>query len=198
MATRRRDDCRLGGRLGSGPTRGEHRLPWEAKGAFSRDLNTGALALSLRRPSDSDVMQRSARHIIVLYERSRQGDEAIRKAANIATRTGARLTLVAVAVTERVNSGCCDLRSAYWNRVVQELAADDLVRAKRVLDPSLVVEARVIAGPSISGAVADEAQRCGADMLVLPAHRSIWSWSRRRRTREMRRNMPSSIALITS
>jgi nucleotide-binding universal stress UspA family protein len=135
-------------------------------------------------------------HIIVLCERTRQGDEAIRKAANIATRTGAGLTLVAV--TERVNSGCCDLRSASWNCVVQELAADDLVRAKRVLGPSLVVEAGVVAGPSVSGAVAEEAQRCGADMIVLPAHRSILSWSRRRRTREMRRNMPSRIALITS
>jgi hypothetical protein len=141
-------------------------------------------------------MRRSPRHVIALCERSRQGDEAIRKAADIAALTGAKLTIVAAAVTERVDIGCCDLRSTYWNGVVKELAADDLLRAQRVLGPIRAASVRIVAGPSLSSALAAEAERCGADTIVLPAQRGVVPWTRRRRARQMRRTMPPSVALI--
>ena len=68
-------------------------------------------------------------HVLVAYEPSRSGDDAVRRAAELAAEAGARLTVVTVAVSEPTDRKCCDTRSVYWNGVLRELAGDELSRA---------------------------------------------------------------------
>ena len=58
-------------------------------------------------------------HVLVAYEPSRSGDDAVRRAAELAAEAGARLTVVTVAVSEPTDRKCCDTRSVYWNGVLR-------------------------------------------------------------------------------
>jgi nucleotide-binding universal stress UspA family protein len=139
-----------------------------------------------------------ARHVLVACEGSRQGDEAVRQAADMAARMGAHLSLIAVAVTEQAHTGCCDLRSVYWNGVEQELAARDVARARRLLGPGCVADTKLVGAPSVSSGIADAAKRWGADLIVLPAQRRVVPRSRHQRARQVRRRIPPEVALVTA
>jgi nucleotide-binding universal stress UspA family protein len=134
------------------------------------------------------VADRPSSHVLVACEPSRRGDAALREAARLATESGARLTALAVAVTEREDRGCCDTRSVYWNGVVRERAADDLNRARTVLEPLAEVRLELAVGSSLAEVVEREAARLECDLIVVPRAGRLrrgggaWIRSLRRRT----------------
>jgi nucleotide-binding universal stress UspA family protein len=142
-----------------------------------------------------DVTDPTPAHILVLYEDSRRGAAAIQQAAELATRADALLTVVAVAVTEPEDTHCCDTRSVYWNGVVQELAAEDLGRARALLDAGTASKFKVVTERSVPVALALEARRSRADMIVVPSDRGIYPRSRSRRARQVKRRIPDAVVV---
>lgn len=134
-------------------------------------------------------------HILVLYEGSRRGAAAVRHGAELAAGADARLTVVAVAVTESEDTGCCDTRSVYWNGVVRELAARDLDRARSLVGAGAGAEFRVVTDRSVPAALALEAERSRADMIVVPSTRGIHPWSRSRRARQVQRRATDTVVV---
>jgi nucleotide-binding universal stress UspA family protein len=132
-------------------------------------------------------------HVLAVYEPSRCGDDAVRRAAELAAGSGARLTVVTVAVAEPTDRKCCDTRSAYWNGVLQEVAGDELGRARLAVGSSAVAEFRVISGRSVPSAIADEAERCKADVVVLGREQGLLPWTRMRRARQVRRRTSRAV-----
>jgi nucleotide-binding universal stress UspA family protein len=143
--------------------------------------------------NNSGVADPRPEHILVLYEHSRRGAAAIQQAADAAVRMSARLSVVAVAVTEPEETGCCDTRAVYWNGVVQELAAEDLDRARSLLGTGTAAEFKVLTNRSVLAALALEAERSGADMVVLPSERGIHPWFRTRRARRLQRRAGGAV-----
>ena len=134
-------------------------------------------------------------HVLVLFEDSRRGAAALRHAAELAAGADARLIVVAVAVIESEDTGCCDTRSVYWNGVVRELAAKDLDRARSLLGEGTVADFRLVIERSVAAALALEAQRSGADMIVVPSTRGIHPWSRSRRARQVQRRATEAVVV---
>lgn len=122
-------------------------------------------------------------HVLALYRRSLAGDQALRDAYELARDAGARLTVLAVALQERVDSRCCSIRSGYWNRVLRDLATDDLEMAAHVLDGADGVEFATAAGSSVDSVVASEAGERSCDLVVLPRPAHRWSNTRERGAR---------------
>ena len=137
-------------------------------------------------------------HILVLCENSPRGAAAIQQAAELAARADARLTVVAVAVTESEDKGCCDTRSVYWNGVVRELAARDLDRARSLVGAGAAAEFRLVIERSDAAALALEAQRSAADMIVVPSTRGIHPWSRSRRARQLQRRVTNAVVVTAA
>ena len=135
-------------------------------------------------------------HVLVAYEPSRSGDDAVRRAAELAAEAGARLTVVTVAVSEPTDRKCCDTRSVYWNGVLRELAGDELSRAVVAVGSDAGAEFRVISGRSVSSAIAQEAERCKADVVIVGRDRGLLPWTRMRRARQVQRR--TSRAVITA
>jgi nucleotide-binding universal stress UspA family protein len=141
------------------------------------------------------VARHDPRHILVLCEDSRRGAAGIEQAVVMAERTNARLTIVAVAVLEREDARCCDTRAGYWNQVVQELAAGDLDRARSLVGDCASAEFKVLTGQSVLDAVAREARRSAADVVVVPSGRGIHPWIRARRARRLQRRAPDALVV---
>lgn len=137
-------------------------------------------------------------HILVLCENSRRGVAAIQRAAGEAARANARLTVVAVAVTEPEGAGCCDRRAVYWNGVVRELAAADLDRARSLIGAVTIAEFKVVTERSVLAALALEAQQSQADMVVLPPGPGIHPWFRTRRARRLQRRAEGALVVATA
>jgi nucleotide-binding universal stress UspA family protein len=137
-------------------------------------------------------------HILVLCENSRRGARALQWAAGEAAQTNARLTVVAVAVTEPENAGCCDTRSVYWNGVVRQLATQDLDRARSLVGAGAAADFKLLTERSVLAGMALEAQRSGADMVVLPSDRGLHPWFRSRRARRLQRRAPGSIVVASA
>ena len=136
-------------------------------------------------------------HVLVLYEDSRRGAAAIRQAAAAAP-ANARLTVVTVAVTESADAKCCDTRAGYWNGVVRELAAADLDRARSLVGARASAEFKVLTGQSLLAALTLEAERSGADMVVVPSGRGIHPWFRARRARRLQRRTVDAVVVSAS
>lgn len=134
-------------------------------------------------------------HILVLYENSRRGAAAIQQAAELAVRTNALLTVVAVAVTEPEDTRCCDTRAVYWNGVVRELAVEDLARARALLGADTAAEFKVVTERSVPAGLALEAERSRADMIVVPSDSGIHPWSRSRRARQVQRRARDAVVV---
>jgi hypothetical protein len=137
------------------------------------------------------------RHILVLCENSRRGAAALQSAADEAARANARLTVIAVAVTEREDAGCCDRRSAYWNGVVRELAAEDLDCARSLIGATTTAEFKVVTERSVLAGLALEAQRSRADIIVVPPDRGIHRWFRTRRARRLQHRAAGSVVVAS-
>jgi hypothetical protein len=133
-------------------------------------------------------------HVLVLYENSQRGAAAIRQAAA----TNARLTVVTVAVTESADAKCCDTRAGYWNGVVRDLAAADLNRARSLVGARASAEFKVLTGHSLLAALALEAERSGAGMVVVPSDRGIHPWFRARRARRLQRRTVDAVVVSAS
>jgi hypothetical protein len=87
------------------------------------------------------------------------------------------------------------MRSVYRNGVVQECAAEDLERARQALGEGSMTTYRIARGRSPAAAVAGKAERCGADMIIVPAGRGIDRWSGARRGREVQRRTDISVVV---
>jgi K+-sensing histidine kinase KdpD len=144
------------------------------------------------------VTRPDPQHILVLYENSRRGATAIQQAAKTAARTNARLTVVAVAVTERENARCCDTRAGYWNQVVQELAAEDLDRARALVGAGSAAAFKVLTEHSVLDALTREAQRSRAALVVVPSGRGLHPWLRTRRARRLQRRAGDAVVVATA
>ncbi|HET8673252.1 MAG TPA: universal stress protein [Thermoleophilaceae bacterium] len=107
-------------------------------------------------------------HVIVLYRPSAEASAALTAASALARDAGARLTVLTVALVESVDRPCCDIRSSYWNQVVQERAADELRTAADVLGREPGVEFAVVRGSSIPDVLTREAAERGGDLIVVP------------------------------
>jgi nucleotide-binding universal stress UspA family protein len=141
------------------------------------------------------VVDATATRILVLYENSRRGAAALEQAAALAAREDALLTVVVVAVTEPEDSRCCDTRAVYWNGIVRELAAEDLGRARTILRGGTGAEFKVVTARSIPTALAIEAQRSRADMILVPSARGLHPWSRSRRARQVQRRLRDAVVV---
>jgi nucleotide-binding universal stress UspA family protein len=141
------------------------------------------------------VVDATPARILVLYENSRFGAAALDQAATLAAREGALLAVVVVAVTEPEDARCCDTRAGYWNGIVRELADEDLGRARALLRGSTAEEFRVVTARSIPTALAIEAQRFRADMILVPSARGFHRWSRSRRARQIQRRVRDAVVV---
>lgn len=148
--------------------------------------------------NNPDVADPVPQHVLVLYENSRRGAAAIQQAAQTAAQANARLTVVAVAVTETEDARCCDTRAGYWNGVVRELAAEDLDRARRLLPIGTGAEFRVLIERSVLAALALEAQRSQPDMVLVPSGRGIHPWLRTRRARQLQRRAAPAVVVAAA
>ncbi len=75
-------------------------------------------------------------HILVAYDGTSEGDAALLAASELATRDGARLTIVTVVALERPIRRITrvPMLTSVWNDVLLDRARDDLKRADRLLD----------------------------------------------------------------
>lgn len=140
------------------------------------------------------MLQTTPSHILVHYVHSRRGASGLRQAGEFAARVGAQLTVVVVAVLEPEDKRCCGTRAVYWNGVVRELAAEELVRARALLGADTAAEFTVVTERSVTEAMALEARRSEADVIVMPGRR-IHPWLRSRRARQVQRRAPAAVVV---
>jgi nucleotide-binding universal stress UspA family protein len=110
-------------------------------------------------------------HILVAYDGTSEGDAAVLAASKLASRDGARLTVVTVVALERPIRRVTRLPmlTSVWNDVLLDRARADLERADGLLD--MPAERAVLFG-SQTKALAAGAEEFGCDAIMLPAHRS--------------------------
>ena len=106
--------------------------------------------------------------VLAFVEATPRGREVPSAADRLAARTGATLTVVAVAVIERERPRCCDIRSGTWNRIQRELAAEQLQTTQAQLASSPGVNFVVSEADSIEAALACEAATRACDVIVVP------------------------------
>lgn len=125
-------------------------------------------------------------HALVLYRSSERADASLRA---ISERIS-RVTVVVLARQEAEGRGCCDTRSALWNRVCRELASEDLSRARRAVADLEAVDFHVLVTPAgdAPAALAREAVARRADEIVIAGSRG--SGLGRLELRRLRRSSP--------
>ena len=107
-------------------------------------------------------------HVLAFVEDTPRGREVPSAADRLAAQIGATLTVVAVAVIEREQLHCCDIRSGTWNRVQHELAAEQLRDTQAQLASSPGVSFVVSEADSVEAALAREAAARACDVIVVP------------------------------
>lgn len=117
-------------------------------------------------------------HVLAFVEDSARARDVTTVADEVATKMGAALTVVAVAVIEQVRPRCCDLGSGVWNRLQRELAAEQLESARQQLAARPHVSFVMTEGGSVEDALACEAGARDSDVIVVPDQpRSVLPWS---------------------
>ena len=113
------------------------------------------------------------RHILVAYDGTSDGDAALLAASKLATRDGARLTIVTVVTLERPIRRVTrvPMLTSVWNDVLLDRARADLERANRLLD--IPAERTVLFGPQTK-ALAAGAEEFGCDAIMLSARQPRW------------------------
>lgn len=111
--------------------------------------------------------------VIVLYEPSRHGREALAEADQLARARHAHLSVVVWARRERQDVGCaqCRANAAFWNHELEEIAHKELYEARALLGDPADTEYRVASGSTVA-ALADLAARERPDVIVVPWHRT--------------------------
>ncbi|HUE27962.1 MAG TPA: universal stress protein, partial [Solirubrobacteraceae bacterium] len=117
-------------------------------------------------------MEVAYQHILVAYDGTSEGDAALLAASKLATRDGARLTIVTVVALERPIRRITrfPMLTGVWNDVLLDRARADLERADQLLD--IPVELTVLFG-SQTKALAAGAEEFGCDAIMLPAPRFL-------------------------
>jgi hypothetical protein len=110
--------------------------------------------------------------VLVWFEDNREGRAALLRAYEIAEAEGAGLTVLAVAIHERV-IGCsrCMSGTVLWNLEMKKIAHEELAVARRMLDGASEVSFEMAVGDP-DEAIAEVAWRAGALTVVLPWHRN--------------------------
>jgi nucleotide-binding universal stress UspA family protein len=127
-------------------------------------------------------------HVLAFIDHSRRSDEVVSVAQQLASSTGAGLTLLAVAVIEDERSGCCDLRSHLWNGMQRELAAEQLRAAHPHLGPGVHPTFAVAEGSTVEAALVDECRSGDYDLIIVAdERRSPLPWRARLADRLRRR-----------
>lgn len=124
-------------------------------------------------------------HILVVCEDSRAGRRALRSAAAVADEHRARISVISMINPERRTVGCC-MRSDQWNRILDEVAHEQLDSARGILgerDPAPRFEIVPAIGSRALRRVAD---RLGCDLVLVPVRGFFAGWSVRRLRRGMR------------
>ncbi len=111
--------------------------------------------------------------MLAFVEDTPRGREVPSAADRLAVKLGAALTVVAVAVIEREQLHCCDIRSGTWNRMQRELAAEQLRDVQAQLASSPGVTFVVSEADSIEAALAREAAARACDVIVVPDQRHL-------------------------
>jgi nucleotide-binding universal stress UspA family protein len=134
------------------------------------------------------------RHILVAYDGTEEGDTALRAAAAMSRRDGARLTIAAVVQLERPLRRVARLPLAthVWNDVLLDEARADLERAARLVD---VPAERTYLFGTQARALADGAEELGCDAIMVAAlPRNLFARTLLRvRTRALRRRATCAI-----
>ena len=107
-------------------------------------------------------------HVLAFVEDTPRGREVPSAADRLAVKLGATLTVVAVAVIEREQPHCCDIRSGTWNRMQRELAAEQLRDTQAQLASSPGVSFVLSEADSVEAALAREAAARACDVIVVP------------------------------
>jgi nucleotide-binding universal stress UspA family protein len=126
------------------------------------------------------------RHLLVAYDGTSEGDEALIAAERLARRDGARLTIVVVVMLERPSRWVTrwPRQTGVWNDVLLDRARADLERAAELTDAA--AERTVLFGPP-QRALPDGAKEFGCDAIMLPPR------PRRRLARLLSRNDAAAI-----
>ncbi len=108
------------------------------------------------------------RHLLVGYDGTSEGDEAVLAADAIARASGTRLTIVVVVTLERPSRWLTrwPRQTGVWNDVLLDQARADLDRAARLLQSP--AELTFLFG-STSRALAEGAEEFDCDAIMLPA-----------------------------
>jgi nucleotide-binding universal stress UspA family protein len=115
--------------------------------------------------------ERPPENVVVWFEATQAGRDALARARRIAKTDGAHLTVLAVATQEPV-SGCprCRQGAVIWNREMRAIGHEELLEAGRTLGPSCKAGYELAVGRPLT-AIARAARECGADLIVLPSRR---------------------------
>lgn len=131
------------------------------------------------------------RHLLVAYDGTSEGDEAIVAADLLAQRNESRLTVVVVVVLEQPTRWLTrwPRGTRVWNDVLLDRARADLERAARLLETP--AELTVLFGP-LHRALPEGAEEFGCDAIMLPPR------PRRRIARLLSRDHAAAIRRRTS
>jgi Universal stress protein family len=109
--------------------------------------------------------------VLVWFEDNREGRAALLYAYEIAEAECEELTVLTVAIHERViGCGRCMSGTVLWNLEMKKIAHEELTTARRMLDGATQVSYELAVGDPAE-AIADVAARTGARTVVLPLHR---------------------------
>lgn len=116
-------------------------------------------------PADAS---RLARRVLVSYEPSKRGQVALRHAISLARASGSRLIVTAVVPRAPV-TGCarCRQSAVLWNQEMRSVASEELADAAAIIGDRADVEYEAGYGELVP-ATAEAAERCAADVIVLP------------------------------
>jgi len=133
-------------------------------------------------PSAVKLSAIAYRHLLVAYDGTRAGGEAIAAADMLAARDGAQLTIAVVVELERPARWRTrwPRGTGVWNDVLLDRAREDLERARRLAEQP--AELTVLFGPP-HRALPAGAQEFDCDAIMLPArprHLPTRLWSRHR------------------
>jgi nucleotide-binding universal stress UspA family protein len=134
-------------------------------------------------------------HILVEYDGTSDGDAAVLAAGNLASRDGARLTIVTVVVLEQTMRRVTRLPmlTSVWNDVLLDRARADLERADQLLDAP--AQCTVLFGPRTK-ALAAGAAEFGCDAIMLVAPKSRWGLQLLHRRRSSRLSRLPGVAVL--
>lgn len=118
--------------------------------------------------------QVEAPNIVVWFEGSRAGRLALLRAQQMAAAADTHLTVLTIAIHERViGCGRCLQGTVLWNLEMEKMAREDLHQAQKLLGASAEAEFEVMVGDPVEQ-IAATAKSRHADTIVLP-------WQRNRR-----------------